>query len=215
VSKLEELSILKNKFYLVDLDIQEGKQDEFHTYWANQMEERRANGAEHMGSWSVIAGEESPKHIQSLFQIHNFNAWINSEIHKYDTEEWPQLVKSHRISILHLEADDHFQNFLERGAGRYYYWEDIELKAHMQNDYLADLKKPNSKMNADLAGECVATFTVLAGTVSTVHIKRLCAVKDPATWFEDKTHRYHSDFWEYLALWSKITLVESLPYSRI
>jgi len=209
------------KYYLIDVDVKPEKMKEFNIFWEEKLNEMQTMGMKHIGTFHIAAGEDNILHLQTLIKFTDFDKAIRSEVNNYSSGKWAELTDGVRSSILHLEEGDKITDYYRQSlsdkdiSSHLYYWMDIELKANMQNDFLADIVKEQSKMNQDLVGTEVATFTVLMGAESTTHIKRLCLIDNPSEWFEGECHHYHSDFWEYLAHWSKTTLLEPATYSHL
>lgn len=206
-------------YYLVDIDIKSGKQAEFHDYWANIcIPERLANGSEHIGTFSVIAGSDAPTHVKSLFKINNFTGWVDSESCQYHSEKWTSLCDSVKVSLMASEPYSEWKRFLHEGTGEkenYYFFADIELKANRQKEYHEFWPNHGIPKHRSDGAEHVGTFTMISGTESTVHVKRLFRVTDLEAWVKGETHNYHSDYWEYLAIDVTTTLVVPQDYSPI
>jgi hypothetical protein len=209
-------------YYLADVELKANKQKEYHEYWPkNSIARRLEKGAEHVATFTVISGAESTVHVKRLFRILDFTTWVKGETHNYRPDYWAELCYNVKLTLLAPEPYSELERFLVKGVSEsekpanYYYFADVEIKANKQKEYHEYWPKKGIKKHRDDGAEHVATFTVISGTESTTHCKRLFKIVDLEKWVKGETHNYHSDYWNELCYDVKCTLLAPEPYSHL
>jgi len=210
-----------NYYYIADVELKANKQIIYHDVWPkNSIPKRAAKGAEHVATFTVIAGAESTVHVKRLFKITDFEKWIKGETHNYRPDSWADMCWNVKLTLLSPEDYSEMEAFYEEGwsdkpdAENWYIWTDIDLKPNKQKEYHKYWQQEGRKEAEAIGLAHVATFTVISGPESNVHVKRLYKITDLEKWVNGERNHVHSDKWAELAYEAKSTLVAPEPYSH-
>lgn len=210
----------KNEFYcLATFAVKPIKLKAFQDFWRGNLE---VNGAEHIATFTTIAGREGSNAVMSLFKIADLNAWFRGKVGAYFTPELNEYCDGLEYTFMDLCDYSVLPNFYEKGEAdcaeglNFYFWADIEIKSNRMLDYHARWKETSIQHHREMGAEHIATFNIISGQACTTHVKRLFRITDLEAWADGEVACHHrSNLWYDTANKVWTTSLYPLPYSHL
>lgn len=210
----------KNEFYyLANFSVKPMKLKAFQDFWRGCLE---VKGAEHLATFTVIAGREGANAVMSLFKITNLNDWFRGRVGEDFTPELYGYCDAMEYTLLDKCEYSTIENFYDEGEAdglhglNLYCWADIEIKSNRMNDYHTFWSANNIVRHREVGAEHVATFNIISGKFGTTHVKRLFRIVDLEAWADGEVgSHHHNNTWADKALQVWTTEMYPLPYSHL
>lgn len=210
----------KNEYYcLAIFTVKPIKLKEFQEFWGKNLD---CAGADHVATFSNIAGREGTNTVWSLYRIPDLEAWYRGKVGEYVTPELNEYCD--RVEYTFMDSMEYsvLPDFFEEGAAdsmeglNLYFWADIELKSNRVIDYHNRWKANSIQHHREMGAEHVATFNIISGRATTTHVKRLFRITNLQEWADGEVSCHHRpNIWFDTAEKVWTTTLYPMPYSHL